>query len=163
MEIKCCTRRMSESIEKRFCFDVTPKDRLVMVYTLQALSEEDRRLWLDAMDGKEPVTPNHSRIAPLSVTRSLIAYYNARTCLLMIILCLFLRFSPLLGSFGCVCRLTLSPENRPSTKRLVWMKLAFILYEPALGKLKIEVCLFNHCFFGSQNPSLFDCMSIDSL
>ncbi len=23
--------------------------------TLQALSEEDRRLWLDAMDGKEPV------------------------------------------------------------------------------------------------------------
>ena len=28
-----------------------------MVYTLQALSEEDRRLWLDAMDGKEPVTP----------------------------------------------------------------------------------------------------------
>jgi hypothetical protein len=24
-------------------------------YTLQALSEEDRRLWLDAMDGKEPV------------------------------------------------------------------------------------------------------------
>jgi len=57
MEIVSCTRRMTESIEKRFCFDITPKDRLVMVYTLQALSEEDRRLWLDAMDGKEPVTP----------------------------------------------------------------------------------------------------------
>ncbi len=55
MEIKSCTRRMSESIEKRFCFDVTGKDRPVFVYTLQALSEEDRRLWLDAMDGKEPV------------------------------------------------------------------------------------------------------------
>ena len=58
MEIKSCTRRSSDSIEKRFCFDVTPKEpRLVMVYTLQALSEDDRRLWLDAMDGKEPVPP----------------------------------------------------------------------------------------------------------
>jgi len=66
MEIKSCTRRMSESIEKRFCFDVTAKDRLMMVYTLQALSEEDRRLWLDAMDGKEPVTANHSTILQLS-------------------------------------------------------------------------------------------------
>lgn len=56
MEIKACTRRSSDSIEKRFCFDITPKEpRLVMVYTLQALSEEDRRLWLDAMDGREPV------------------------------------------------------------------------------------------------------------
>jgi hypothetical protein len=55
MEIKSCTRRMSESIEKRFCFDVTAKDRPINIYTLQALSEEDRRLWLDAMDGKEPV------------------------------------------------------------------------------------------------------------
>ena len=25
--------------------------------TFQALSEEDRKLWLDAMDGKEPVCP----------------------------------------------------------------------------------------------------------
>ena len=26
------------------------------MYTFQALSEEDRKLWLDAMDGKEPVS-----------------------------------------------------------------------------------------------------------
>lgn len=27
-----------------------------VTYTFQALSEEDRKLWMDAMDGKEPVS-----------------------------------------------------------------------------------------------------------
>jgi hypothetical protein len=27
-----------------------------MLYTLQALSEDDRKLWMDVMDGKEPVS-----------------------------------------------------------------------------------------------------------
>ncbi|XP_071452500.1 rho GTPase-activating protein 26 [Hetaerina americana] len=54
MTLTSCTRRMSDSIEKRFCFDVTSEDRPGIVYTLQALSEEDRKLWMDAMDGKEP-------------------------------------------------------------------------------------------------------------
>ncbi|ELU02748.1 hypothetical protein CAPTEDRAFT_224027, partial [Capitella teleta] len=49
-----CTRRAQDSIDKRFCFDITVQDRN-QPYTLQALSEEDRRLWLDAMDGKEPL------------------------------------------------------------------------------------------------------------
>jgi len=26
-----------------------------VIYTFQALSEEDRKLWMDVMDGKEPV------------------------------------------------------------------------------------------------------------
>ncbi|GAB6027268.1 hypothetical protein CHUAL_001553 [Chamberlinius hualienensis] len=51
--LKSCTRRSSDSIEKRFCFDITADDRQG-VYTLQALSEEDRQSWLNAMDGKEP-------------------------------------------------------------------------------------------------------------
>ncbi|XP_075234880.1 GTPase regulator associated with FAK isoform X2 [Lycorma delicatula] len=54
MILGSCVRRMSDSIEKRFCFDLTPVDRPGAVYTLQALSEEDRRGWMDAMDGKEP-------------------------------------------------------------------------------------------------------------
>lgn len=54
LTLKSCVRRMSESIEKRFCFDVTVEERPGIVYTLQALSEEDRRLWMDAMDGREP-------------------------------------------------------------------------------------------------------------
>ena len=45
---------MSDSIDKRFCFDVIPVDKPV-VYTFQALSEEERKLWLDAMDGKDPI------------------------------------------------------------------------------------------------------------
>ncbi|KAI5733103.1 hypothetical protein M8J76_007678 [Diaphorina citri] len=54
MILASCVRRMSDSIEKRFCFDLTPQDRPGVVYTLQALSEEDRKQWMDVMDGKEP-------------------------------------------------------------------------------------------------------------
>ncbi|VDM96975.1 unnamed protein product [Thelazia callipaeda] len=64
-KLKACTRRASDSIDKRmissplymilrFCFDVLAMDRSEIM-TLQALSEEDRRQWLDAMDGREPV------------------------------------------------------------------------------------------------------------
>lgn len=49
-----CTRRASDSIEKRFCFDITISDKPGITLTFQALSEDDRHLWLDAMDGKEP-------------------------------------------------------------------------------------------------------------
>ncbi|KAG8262537.1 Rho GTPase-activating protein 42, variant 2 [Homalodisca vitripennis] len=113
MILGSCVRRMSDTIEKRFCFDLTPEnrkdhvktycrgrcraatkstsltnkagDRLNgflgqaqgctgsgktrlyphdiatnkkpgVVYTLQALSEEDRKQWMDVMDGKEPVS-----------------------------------------------------------------------------------------------------------
>ena len=56
--LKECIRRMSDSIDKRFCFDIIPVERPNHLYTFQALSEEDRKLWLDAMDGKEPVQMN---------------------------------------------------------------------------------------------------------
>ncbi|TKC50786.1 hypothetical protein EI555_018744 [Monodon monoceros] len=51
--LKSCTRRKTDSIEKRFCFDVEAVDRPGVI-TMQALSEEDRRLWMEAMDGREP-------------------------------------------------------------------------------------------------------------
>lgn len=56
MILSTCFRRMSESIEKRFCFDIQVEDRPSIVYTFQALNEEDRKSWLDIMDGKEPVS-----------------------------------------------------------------------------------------------------------
>lgn len=31
------------------------------VITMQALSEEDRRLWMEAMDGREPVSNNSGK------------------------------------------------------------------------------------------------------
>ncbi|XP_043925093.1 rho GTPase-activating protein 26 [Protopterus annectens] len=55
--LKSCIRRKTDSIEKRFCFDVEADDRNGII-TMQALSEEERRLWLEAMDGKEPVYVN---------------------------------------------------------------------------------------------------------
>uniref|UniRef100_A0A7E4WBF6 Rho GTPase-activating protein 26 n=1 Tax=Panagrellus redivivus TaxID=6233 RepID=A0A7E4WBF6_PANRE len=53
-KLKSCIRRASDSIDKRFCFDLVAEER-PDVMTFQALSEEDRRQWLDTMDGKEPV------------------------------------------------------------------------------------------------------------
>lgn len=52
--LKSCIRRKTDSIEKRFCFDIEGADRATII-TMQALSEEDRRLWMEAMDGREPV------------------------------------------------------------------------------------------------------------
>ncbi|ESO08116.1 hypothetical protein HELRODRAFT_110355 [Helobdella robusta] len=49
-----CTRRAGESIERRFCFDVTVHEKSQPL-TFQANSEDDRRSWLEAMDGREPV------------------------------------------------------------------------------------------------------------
>lgn len=57
-----CQRRASE-FEKRFCFDLTFKEKPGIVYTFQALSEEDRKAWINAMDGTEPtyLTPGKTK------------------------------------------------------------------------------------------------------
>uniref|UniRef100_A0A1E1X5U5 Putative oligophrenin-1 n=1 Tax=Amblyomma aureolatum TaxID=187763 RepID=A0A1E1X5U5_9ACAR len=54
--LKECIRRMNDSIDKRFCFDLTALDRPGLTYTFQALSEDDCKQWLNAMDGREPTT-----------------------------------------------------------------------------------------------------------
>ncbi|KAG8447623.1 hypothetical protein GDO86_014942 [Hymenochirus boettgeri] len=54
LTLKTCIRRKSDSIDKRFCFDVETNERQGIL-TLQALSETNRRLWIEAMDGKEPI------------------------------------------------------------------------------------------------------------
>uniref|UniRef100_A0A3Q2WIE6 Rho GTPase-activating protein 42 n=1 Tax=Haplochromis burtoni TaxID=8153 RepID=A0A3Q2WIE6_HAPBU len=53
-KLKSCIRRKTDSIDKRFCFDIEVAERHG-VMTLQALSESNRRLWLEAMDGREPI------------------------------------------------------------------------------------------------------------
>ncbi|XP_058837113.1 rho GTPase-activating protein Graf isoform X2 [Topomyia yanbarensis] len=53
LTLASCTRRLSE-FEKRYCFDLIFEERPAITYTFQALSEEDRKAWLNAMDGKEP-------------------------------------------------------------------------------------------------------------
>ncbi|XP_052393259.1 rho GTPase-activating protein 42 isoform X1 [Carassius gibelio] len=73
-KLKSCIRRRTDSIDKRFCFDIevvergNPCEGLLFSYlqcfykvhrhgiiTLQALSDSNRRLWMEAMDGKEPI------------------------------------------------------------------------------------------------------------
>ncbi|XP_061905241.1 rho GTPase-activating protein 42 isoform X1 [Entelurus aequoreus] len=53
-KLRSCVRRKTDSIDKRFCFDIEVVERHG-VLTLQALSEANRRLWMEAMDGKEPI------------------------------------------------------------------------------------------------------------
>ncbi|XP_061660216.1 rho GTPase-activating protein 42 [Syngnathoides biaculeatus] len=52
--LRSCVRRKTDSIDKRFCFDIEVAERHGVI-TLQALSEANRRLWMEAMDGKEPI------------------------------------------------------------------------------------------------------------
>ncbi|KAJ7990094.1 hypothetical protein DPEC_G00296720 [Dallia pectoralis] len=73
-KLKSCIRRKTDSIDKRFCFDIEVVERTDFchgtlfrplqlkfckvrhgIVTLQAQSESNRRLWLEAMDGKEPI------------------------------------------------------------------------------------------------------------
>lgn len=49
-----------------------------MVYTLQALSEDDRKCWMDVMDGKEPVSEDSQQHVVCSF---LIHYQQAGTSL----------------------------------------------------------------------------------
>ncbi|KAK2828446.1 hypothetical protein Q5P01_019480 [Channa striata] len=62
LTLKSCIRRKTESIDKRFCFDVETNERNTHV-TFQALSEGERKLWMEAMDGKEPIyhSPIHKQ------------------------------------------------------------------------------------------------------
>ncbi|XP_066920280.1 rho GTPase-activating protein 26-like isoform X5 [Clytia hemisphaerica] len=52
--VTSCTRRPTESSERRFLFDITGQDRSQPL-TMQCLSEDDRKLWLEVMEGKEPI------------------------------------------------------------------------------------------------------------
>uniref|UniRef100_A0A8C8A1N2 Rho GTPase-activating protein 42 n=1 Tax=Oryzias sinensis TaxID=183150 RepID=A0A8C8A1N2_9TELE len=69
-KLKSCIRRKTDSIDKRFCFDIEVAERHGVI-TLQALSESNRRLWLEAMDGKEPV-----RTFEMFVFHILVTYLN---------------------------------------------------------------------------------------
>ncbi|XP_030217058.1 oligophrenin-1 isoform X1 [Gadus morhua] len=62
LTLRSCIRRKSESIDKRFCFDVETSERNAPV-TFQALSEGNRKQWMEAMDGKEPIyhSPIHNK------------------------------------------------------------------------------------------------------
>ncbi|XP_073252515.1 rho GTPase-activating protein 26-like [Porites lutea] len=54
MVVQSCVRKMTDSIDRRFTFEITALERSQPIL-LQAQDEEDRKSWLQAMDGKEPL------------------------------------------------------------------------------------------------------------
>ncbi|XP_064366869.1 rho GTPase-activating protein 10 isoform X4 [Dromaius novaehollandiae] len=61
-----CTKRNIDTIDRRFCFDLEASDswyscRPGIPVTMQAFSEEDRKLWMEALDGKEALFINSNR------------------------------------------------------------------------------------------------------
>ncbi|XP_078492479.1 rho GTPase-activating protein 26 [Ciona intestinalis] len=54
--VKTCTRRITDSIDKRFCFDLEVEDQSgkQSLLTFQAVSDVDRKKWMSVMDGREP-------------------------------------------------------------------------------------------------------------
>lgn len=63
---KYCTKRSTDTIDRRFCFDVEAIDKPGLLTTMQAFSEDDRQNWIEILGGKESRLLSLSR----STTRS---------------------------------------------------------------------------------------------
>ncbi|XP_055061083.2 rho GTPase-activating protein 10 isoform X1 [Misgurnus anguillicaudatus] len=62
--LKSCIRKTTDTLDRRFCFDIEITDRPGTLLTVQALSEDDYRFWIHAMGGKEQMqylNRTHSR------------------------------------------------------------------------------------------------------
>lgn len=62
--VTSCIRKMTESIDRRFTFEITAEERAQPIL-LQAQSEDDRKSWLEAMDGKEPLYEDFNNLPKL--------------------------------------------------------------------------------------------------
>uniref|UniRef100_A0AAQ5YGU8 Rho GTPase activating protein 10 n=1 Tax=Amphiprion ocellaris TaxID=80972 RepID=A0AAQ5YGU8_AMPOC len=54
--LKSCLRKTTDMLDRRFCLDLDITDRPGTVLTVQTLSEDDHKFWMQAMGGKEPVS-----------------------------------------------------------------------------------------------------------
>ncbi|XP_062513890.1 rho GTPase-activating protein 26-like [Corticium candelabrum] len=78
--VDSCVRRMTDSIDKRFCFNITAGERTLV---MQALSNDDRRLWLEVLGGKEPVYMETSKLLKVDAQSGLttVAYQFVHKCI----------------------------------------------------------------------------------
>ncbi|XP_060913167.1 rho GTPase-activating protein 10 isoform X3 [Labrus mixtus] len=53
--LKSCVRKTTDMLDRRFCLELDITDRPGTVLTVQALSEDDHKFWIQAMGGKEPI------------------------------------------------------------------------------------------------------------
>ncbi|XP_034390551.1 rho GTPase-activating protein 10 isoform X3 [Cyclopterus lumpus] len=51
--LKSCLRKTTDMFDRRFCLELDITDRPGTVLTVQALSEDDHKFWMQAMGGKE--------------------------------------------------------------------------------------------------------------
>uniref|UniRef100_A0A8C5AA05 Rho GTPase activating protein 10 n=1 Tax=Gadus morhua TaxID=8049 RepID=A0A8C5AA05_GADMO len=54
--LKSCVRKTTDVLDRRFCLDLDITDRPGTVLTVQSMSEDDHKFWMQAMGGKEPVS-----------------------------------------------------------------------------------------------------------
>uniref|UniRef100_A0A8C6WST5 Rho GTPase-activating protein 10 n=1 Tax=Neogobius melanostomus TaxID=47308 RepID=A0A8C6WST5_9GOBI len=59
--LKSCVRKTTDMLDRRFCLELDITDRPGTVLTVQALSEDDQKFWMQAMGGKEPVRRTYSK------------------------------------------------------------------------------------------------------
>ncbi|XP_034043547.1 rho GTPase-activating protein 10 isoform X2 [Thalassophryne amazonica] len=53
--LKSCIRKTTDVLDRRFCLELDITDRPGTVLTVQAMSEDDYKFWMQAMGGKEPL------------------------------------------------------------------------------------------------------------
>uniref|UniRef100_A0A8C5FFG7 Rho GTPase activating protein 10 n=1 Tax=Gadus morhua TaxID=8049 RepID=A0A8C5FFG7_GADMO len=53
--LKSCVRKTTDVLDRRFCLDLDITDRPGTVLTVQSMSEDDHKFWMQAMGGKEPM------------------------------------------------------------------------------------------------------------
>uniref|UniRef100_A0A8C7Q3S9 Oligophrenin 1 n=1 Tax=Oncorhynchus mykiss TaxID=8022 RepID=A0A8C7Q3S9_ONCMY len=96
LKLKSCFRRKTESIDKRFCFDIETYERNTPV-TLQAVSEANRKLWMEAMYGKEPIyhSPIHKQAESMYHYQFIYLYIYLYIYFYHFCMFIFNRFPPL--------------------------------------------------------------------
>lgn len=84
-EVKECVRSKSEETDRRFCFEVellTPPG--IKRYMMQANTADDRKSWLEVMEGKEPVYTSLKVLEVAGVTPDMQGYDFVNKCLCVI-------------------------------------------------------------------------------
>ncbi|XP_061408361.1 rho GTPase-activating protein 10 isoform X2 [Lethenteron reissneri] len=81
--VRSCVRKRTDAIDRRFCFDVDLGDR-AGVLTLQALSEDSRKQWMEAMDGREPIYERATHNIPEETTLNDMGFQFIRKCIQLI-------------------------------------------------------------------------------
>uniref|UniRef100_A0A672G0K2 Rho GTPase-activating protein 10 n=1 Tax=Salarias fasciatus TaxID=181472 RepID=A0A672G0K2_SALFA len=76
--LKSCLRKTTDTLDRRFCLDLDITDRPGTVLTVQALSEDDHKFWMQAMGGKEPVIDAQLDEVGLSFVKNSISAIETR-------------------------------------------------------------------------------------